>query len=93
MVLVLACAPCARCRFLLSIRRCRRRQLVGALETDTVAVVLAGTASEALAGGSALIGAGLDAAAVSTAGVDVRRWVFKAPRIHTSVCSMYKRSF
>lgn len=64
----------ARCTFLLSIRR--RRRLVGALETDAVAVVQAGTAAEVMADVSALIAAGLDATAASTAGVDVRRWVF-----------------
>jgi hypothetical protein len=81
----------ARCTFLLSNRR--RRRPVGALETDAVAVVLAGTALEALARGSAPIAAELEAAAAaSTAGVDVRRCVFYAPKppsIHTSICLMY----
>jgi hypothetical protein len=80
-----------RCTFLLSNRR--RRRPVGALETDAVAVVLAGTALEALARGSAPISAELEAAAAaSTAGVDVRCCVFYAPKppsIHTSICLMY----
>jgi hypothetical protein len=67
----------------------RRRRLIGALDAEAVAVAAVGVlqahpASEAMADGYALVAAVVEAA-VSVAGVGVRRRVLEAPSFHTSI--------